>query len=201
MAPVVLIVFAALGWGQDPGAAKAPGAAQPPDAPPAEAKLRRLEAVTWNPVTDELTWVVSTGVKSAGSYQPGAKETYSIQLESASMKFHDETRSFGADEAERVHTLVDILSRYAVESTVWWEAGFGKKPEKEEPAPGQNKVENKNPNPVAKPAGATAEGSRQGGNTARFQFDFDDSPLPRPSLQSFQFEAFSRLLGLVSPAR
>ena len=199
MAPLALTVFAALGWGQQDPGSKAAGTPTQPDAPPADSRVRRLEAVTWNPVTDELSWVVSTGVKSAGSYQPGATETYSIQLESASMKFHDEIRSFDADEAERVHTLLDILSRYAVESTVWWEAGFGKKPENESPAPARNKVDNRNSSPAGKPPAAAADTSRPGGNIARFQLNFGAAP---PHLEAFRFVAINRLLsGLVSLVR
>src|SRR5262245_48578878 len=64
------------------------------ETPGGGAVLRRLEAVTWNPVTDELTWVVSAGSKSTGAYRPGATDTYVIHLESATMRFKDKDRRF-----------------------------------------------------------------------------------------------------------
>jgi hypothetical protein len=125
------------------------------ETPGGGAVLRRLEAVTWNPVTDELTWVVSAGSKSTGAYQPGATDTYLIHLGSATMRFKGEGRHFSEDEAERVYLLMDIISRYAVESTVWWEAGQS---EKGKPVPDPKREDNKKPSPsVGRPGVTTAK--------------------------------------------
>jgi len=40
------------------------------------------------------------------------------------MKANGEGRSFDKDEAESVHLLMDVISRYAVESTVWWKLAW-----------------------------------------------------------------------------
>jgi hypothetical protein len=129
------------------------------ETPGGAAVLRRLEAVTWNPVTDELTWVVSAGSKSTGAYQPGATDTYMIHLESATMRFKGEGRHFSEDEAEGVHVLMDIISRYAVEATVWWETGHGEKlDDKGNPVPDPKGEDNKKPSPsVGRPGVPTAK--------------------------------------------
>ena len=101
------------------------------------AKARRLEAVTWNPVTEELTWVVSSGDRSAGAYKSGGEETYKIHMDDAIMGFEGERRRFSPEEAKQVHKLMDLISRYAVESTIWWEHGEGEKlDDRGDPVPG-----------------------------------------------------------------
>jgi hypothetical protein len=146
------LVAAAAGLPQDQGAAsrvEGPKHEDPQTAPGPAPRVRRLEAVTWNPVTDELTWVVSAGTKNGNSYQPGPTETYLIQLGSATMKFKNEGRRFSDAEAEYVHMLMDVISRYAVESTVWWEAGGGDRIDKQHPAPAPKKDEEKKTRPPA----------------------------------------------------
>lgn len=107
-----------------------------------DSQFRRLESLTWNPVTDELTWVVSSGDERNGSYQPGKKETYSIHMDSATMKFGAEGRLFSREEAANVHVLMDLLSKYAIDSTEWWEEGHGQKlDDKGNPMPGKREEE------------------------------------------------------------
>jgi hypothetical protein len=89
------------------------------------ASLRRLESVTWDSVKHELTWDVSRGEKSGDSYQPQAKDRYEINMDSATMTVNGESRRFSEDEASNVRTLMNFISRYALESTVWWENGEG----------------------------------------------------------------------------
>ena len=115
-------------------------------------QLRRIEAVTWNPVTDELAWVVSAGVRSSGSYKPESSITYLIHLGSATMVFNGERRRFGADEADNVRVLIDVLGRYAAESTIWWEAGMGQKLDDANPGPGQEGEKETKPQSKPKPS-------------------------------------------------
>lgn len=89
------------------------------------AALRRLESVTWDSVKHQLTWDVSKGAKQGDSYQPQSKDSYAINMDSATMTVNGETRRFSEDEASNVRTLMDFISRYALESTVWWENGEG----------------------------------------------------------------------------
>jgi hypothetical protein len=98
-----------------------------PQDPPAQHPIRRLDSVTWNPVTAELSWVVSTWDPSGTATQPSAKETYSMSIDAAQMKFHGEGRGFDPVEAKHVRVLMDMIAMYAVESTVWWESGQGEK--------------------------------------------------------------------------
>jgi hypothetical protein len=121
------------------------------------AKLRRLESVTWNPVTEELTWVISSGDRKTGGYEAGAGDTYKIHMDAAIMRFEGEGRRFSSDEADQVHKLMDVLSRYAIESTIWWEHGEGEKLNDDgNPTPGKKVDKDK---PGKKPAPAAPRGS------------------------------------------
>lgn len=87
---------------------------------------RRLESVTWNSVNHELTWIISKGQKKEGaSYKPLASENYLIKMDDATMSFSGETRRFSKEEASNVHVLMDLIAKYAVDSTVWWDDGQG----------------------------------------------------------------------------
>ncbi len=106
---------------------------------------RRLESVTWNSVNHELMWVISSGDKSGGTlYRAAASANYRISLDDATMTFDGETRRFSREEASNVRVLMDLIGKYAVDSTVWWEDGQG------EPASGQEKKEERTaPKPEA----------------------------------------------------
>lgn len=87
---------------------------------------RRLESVVWSPSDHKLTWVISTGTKdTAGKYKPVKSQTYNIDMSAATMTFNGEGRRFSRDEAKNVHVLMDLISKYAVESTIWWDQGQG----------------------------------------------------------------------------
>jgi hypothetical protein len=91
----------------------------------AERVQRRLEAVTWNPVTHHLTWEVSKGAKDGESYKAVTTNRYAIDMDKATMTFDGQTRGFSEDEAANVQRLMYLISKYAVDSTIWWEAGQG----------------------------------------------------------------------------
>jgi len=87
---------------------------------------RRLESITWNPSDHKLTWVISSGAKdSAGKYKPVKSQIYAIDMSAATMTLNGEGRRFSRDEAKNVQVLMDLVSKYAVESTVWWDQGQG----------------------------------------------------------------------------
>ncbi|MDP2996949.1 MAG: hypothetical protein Q8N47_05630 [Bryobacterales bacterium] len=93
----------------------------------AEAKSpRRLESITWSPSDHKLSWVISSGTKdTAGKYKPVKSQTYNIDMSAATMTLNGEGRRFSRDEAKNVQVLMDLVSKYAVESTVWWDQGQG----------------------------------------------------------------------------
>ncbi len=104
---------------------------------------RRLESVTWNSVTHELTWVVSSGQKVADGYKPTAKQDYRINMDKATMTYQGQTRRFSDEEAANVRVLMDLVSKYAADSTIWWDDGQGIPLDPNgKPMPGQNQ----NPN-------------------------------------------------------
>jgi len=87
--------------------------------------LRRLESIRWDSVKHELTWDVSRGERKGEAYQPHASDHFEINMDRATMSVNGETRRFSAEEASNVRTLMDFVSKYALESTVWWESGEG----------------------------------------------------------------------------
>jgi hypothetical protein len=87
--------------------------------------FRRLESVSWNPVNAELTWMLSVWDPSVSTDQPAGHERYVIHLDKAEMQFQDQSRSFDSEEAKHVRSIMDLISRYALESTVWWGRGGG----------------------------------------------------------------------------
>lgn len=96
-----------------------------------DAKTRRLETVTWNPSEHKLTWIVSSGeVDPQGGFKAKTSQTYVIDMDAATMSYSGEDRKFSSDEATRVHRLMDLVAKYAVESTVWWDDGQGEKLDK-----------------------------------------------------------------------
>jgi hypothetical protein len=113
---------------------------------------RRLESVTWNSVEHKLTWVVSVGDKKDGTYKATENRSYRIDLDKAVMTFDGEDRRFSSDEAASVHKLMDLLAKYAVESTIWWESGEGQKLDKNgKPEPAQT-PHDKEPQQKRKPS-------------------------------------------------
>ncbi len=118
---------------QKPGTSKAAPDSSKPDKPGAnggvEVRLRRLESITWNPVTQELTWVLSTGELNGNSYSPTKRQSYVMHMDAATMSVQGEDRHFDPDEADQVSKVMDLICRYALESTLWWEHGGGEKAE------------------------------------------------------------------------
>jgi hypothetical protein len=116
---------------QKPGASKTAPDSSKPDKPGAngnvEVKLRRLESITWNPVTQELTWVLSTGELNSNGYSPTKKQSYVMRMDAATMSVQGEARHFDPEEADQVGKVMDLICRYALESTLWWEHGGGEK--------------------------------------------------------------------------
>ena len=94
--------------------------------PDAEQPPRRLESVTWNSVTHELTWIISKGEKKEGaSYKALGSQNYLINMDDATMSFSGEMRRFSREEATNVHVLMDLIAKYAIDSTIWWDDGQG----------------------------------------------------------------------------
>jgi hypothetical protein len=139
---VVLVVAIGLSYSQDRIGSPTP--TSKPNEPRAESetngKHRRLENVTWNPTTYELTWVVSEGDKSTGVYLPLTRSTYLVHMDSGIMQFNGEDRRISEEEAENIYTLMNILSEYAIESTIRWELGPDK-PSDEKKGPAAPQIE------------------------------------------------------------
>jgi hypothetical protein len=126
-----LVVFTAVACAQEKGGTPQPKTV-PPDAPEVSkpaAIVCRLESVTWNPVRGDLSWVVTIWDVENSIETPAAVERFVIHPDAAEMKYDQEVRSFDPDEARRVRMLMDLLSTYAVKSTVWWDRGGGADPE------------------------------------------------------------------------
>jgi hypothetical protein len=110
---------------------------------------RRLETITWNSVQHEFTWVISKGERQDAGYKALSQQNYRINMDKATMTFNGETRRFSKQEAQNVHALMDLISKYAVDSTIWWDQGNG------EPSDGKEGVdetapEERKPEPTKK---------------------------------------------------
>jgi hypothetical protein len=170
---LVTLVFAGIACAQDDSGssqqkAPEPGAKESAKGP---AVVCRLESVTWNPVRAEMTWLVSIWNAESDSDRPVALERYAIHLDAAVMEFKGEARAFDPAEAKRVRLLMDMISTYSVQSTVWWDHGSGSEPDGQViPVPNDkdgtgtkgksdDKDEKKeNPKAVPKPAPAVLRG-------------------------------------------
>lgn len=108
----------------------------------ADKPMRRLEAVTWNPIDHKLSWTVSQGSKTGkGSFVESEKFTYEIDMDAATMSTSGEDRRFSKSEAASVHALMDLVAKYAAESTIWWDAGEGERLPKD----GKPKIDGERP--------------------------------------------------------
>lgn len=125
-----LIVLTGLGYAQQGGQAdrKAPPEDhsnapenQPGKKSPA-AILRRLEAVTWDPLESKLIWCVSVWDLGSDMSKPAALERYTIRVNDGVMEREGEQRPFAVPGAD-LHALMDVISTYAMRSTVWWGHG------------------------------------------------------------------------------
>lgn len=101
-----------------------------PDQPrePGNAAVRkRLESINWNPISGKLTWAVSQGTRNGqGEFVPNHEQiVYEIDLPQAIMSHNGTQRRFSSEEAANVLAVMELISKYAQDSTMWWEAGKG----------------------------------------------------------------------------
>src|SRR5579885_1542253 len=115
---ISLVITAALGSAQDSSSGKS-------------TIIKKLETVTWNPATAELSWVLSVWDPSFSQEQPKAQETYTIHVDNAMMNFEGEGRQFDSEAALRMEVLMDIVSSYIIDSTAWWARGSSESGQKQ----------------------------------------------------------------------
>ena len=84
---------------------------------------KRLVSVTWDLATHKLIWTVDKGTMVDGEFVPSSAVKYEVSPDDAFMAFEGQKRSFGEEEAANLHFLLDLLSRYCVDSVVWWDRG------------------------------------------------------------------------------
>ena len=126
-----LVVFAGIACAQESSGSSQQKAPEPgaKDAAKNPGVVCRLESVQWNPVRSEMTWLVSVWDAQSDSDQPAALERYVIHLDAAVMEFNGEARAFDPAEAKHVRVLMDMISTYSVQSTVWWDHGSASEPD------------------------------------------------------------------------
>ena len=116
----LLLSFAAAAFAQEMKKDKTP-------APQEQKQLekRRLQSVTWDVKNHKLVWVVEKGSDVDGKFVQSSSDRYEIAPETAQMAYADEKRGFTEDEAVSLQHLLDVLSLYCAESTMWWDQGEG----------------------------------------------------------------------------
>ena len=117
-----LVIFAGLGYAQQSGEAGPNPQPDSGESAKPTAVLRRLESVTWDPLRAQLTWLVSVWDLESTADEPRDMERYVIHLDSDVMEFKGEIRRFDAAGRD-VHALMDMISNFAMQSTVWWGRG------------------------------------------------------------------------------
>jgi hypothetical protein len=116
----VLLSFSAALCAQDPQ----PKKAKEPD-PQSAGVVKKLGSVTWDLQTHKLVWVVQTGSIVNGQFSAANEQKYEISPQEATMATTGETREVDGDEAASLKQLLDVLSLYCAESSVWWDSGLG----------------------------------------------------------------------------
>jgi hypothetical protein len=134
---ISLAITAALGCAQDSNSGTS--APKQPVQAANSTIMKKLETVTWNPATAELTWVLSVWDPAFSQEQPKAQETYTIHVDSAMMNFQGEGRQFDNEEALRMEVLMDIVSSYVIDSTAWWARGSKESNQKQNYGLGANR--------------------------------------------------------------
>jgi len=122
---ILLLSCAMLSLAQDAKIAPKDTPQTPSDSP----EYKRLASVTWDLDSHKLVWVVQKGSKVNGTFVPKSADRYEVSPSEASMIVKDEKRGIANDEASSLFDLLSVLSLYCVESTEWWEAGGGLKPD------------------------------------------------------------------------
>ena len=120
MKPVLILLLSlgAIGLAQNPQ--------EPPEQKPQTVK--RLGVVTWDGEHHKLGWEVQKGTMVNGQFVAESSERYEITPEDAVMAKADdkhEQRGFSPEEADSLQQLLDVLSVYCAESSVWWDHGQG----------------------------------------------------------------------------
>lgn len=141
-----------------------------------ERESRRLESITWNPVDHKLTWTVSLGASNQGKFEGAKKFTYEIKMDQAMMTVDGEDRRFSKTEAVSVHRLMDLVAKYAAESTLWWEAGEGEPIGKEGGSSRVDRKKTRPRNPELLPDRPEAE-EINGRKVMRISFEGQDLPV------------------------
>lgn len=96
-----------------------------------------LGDVIWDPSELALRWKAS--LTSEDNKNPNFKE-YTIDFKKRSMGFGGEVRYFPSEEAVKMAAfLTGVLTKYTLESTLWWESGFGTKTPEEPAKPARPK--------------------------------------------------------------
>jgi len=117
---VLCLSCAAALFASDPKTDPAKGPEKQP-----QQEVKRLGALTWNPESHKLVWVVQKGALVNGEFVASAEQQYEISPDDAVMAVSEEQRGFDGDEAISLHHLLDVLSLYCAESVVWWDEGQG----------------------------------------------------------------------------
>jgi hypothetical protein len=125
-----LIVLTGLGFAQQGGQADPKTPPEDRSRPPEDqsgnkspaAILRRLEAVTWDPLESKLIWCVSVWDLGSDMSKPTGLERYTIHVNDGVIERDGVQRPFAVPGAD-LHALMDIISSYAMRSTVWWGHG------------------------------------------------------------------------------
>lgn len=117
---IALAVLAGTSYAQQGSdAERNPPSAKDGAKPKPAAVMRRLESVNWDPLEARLTWFISVWDLESDMSKPAEVERYVIHVNWGVMENNGEMRPFQVP-GQDLHALMDIISTYAMRSTVWW---------------------------------------------------------------------------------
>ena len=153
-----LVIVGSVGYAQQSGSEADPKGPDGKDAGVTKvpASVRRLDAVTWEPLKAQLSWVVSVWNLESDMSEPSGLERYVIHVDSGQMESNGELREFEVPGSD-LHALMSLLSKYTIRSTIWWDHPGASKEDAPVLAPdgtggSKDKTKGNDPKDPAKPA-------------------------------------------------
>lgn len=103
-----MMIWAAIGLAEDP------------------VRGKKLVGIHYRVDSHELCWDVMLGRFEDDKFvSEKLDEQPCIQFDKAEMTYGGETRGFDETEAQQALKLMEIVAKYAVDSSIWWDQGKG----------------------------------------------------------------------------
>jgi len=94
---------------------------------PVGPEARRIESYTYNPQTEEFSFIVGYGHGDENNFSLERTETFTLKLDpqNPTIRKGKESRGFNPVEVLKVLPLFEGAVTYCIENVLWWESGQG----------------------------------------------------------------------------